>query len=133
MKKLIFLVLSFIVFGCSLPNDSIDFYVDVNGDDSNQGTLKAPFKTIVQAKNAIRALSEQQRQKNINATHPSVVSANTLGKIELIGPHNAHAAFPRCSLDARSCECERRVLFVVQRLYCESSVRRKSLTQGRFF
>ena len=66
MKKLIFLVLSFIVFGCSLPNDSIEFYVDVNGEDSNQGTLEAPFKTIVQAKNAIRALSEQQRQKNIN-------------------------------------------------------------------
>ena len=66
MKKLIFLILSFIVFGCSLPNDSIEFYVDVNGDDSNQGTLEAPFKTIVQAKNAIRALSEQQRRMNIN-------------------------------------------------------------------
>ena len=66
MKKLIFLILSFIVFGCMLPNDPIEFYVDVNGDDSNQGTFEAPFKTIVQAKNAIRSLSEQQRQKNIN-------------------------------------------------------------------
>ena len=74
MKKLVFLILSLIVLGSSPPHDPIEFYVDVNGDDSNQGTLEAPFKTIVQAKNAIRALSEQQRRKNINCllyTSPS--------------------------------------------------------------
>ena len=66
MTKLTVLILSFIAFGCSQSNNPIEFYVDVTGNDSNQGTLEAPFKTIEQAKNAIRALSEQQRQKNIN-------------------------------------------------------------------
>ena len=63
MTKLTVLILSFIAFGCSQSNNPIEFYVDVTGNDSNQGTLEAPFKTIEQAKNAIRALSEQQRQK----------------------------------------------------------------------
>ena len=66
MTKLTVLILSLIAFGCSQSNNPIEFYVDVTGNDSNQGTLEAPFKTIEQAKNAIRALSEQQRQKNIN-------------------------------------------------------------------
>ena len=66
MTKLTVLILSFIAIGCSQSNNPIEFYVDVTGNDSNQGTLEAPFKTIEQAKNAIRALSEQQRQKNIN-------------------------------------------------------------------
>lgn len=35
-----------------------EFYVSVNGNDANPGTLQAPFATLKQARNAIRALKQ---------------------------------------------------------------------------
>ena len=66
MKNITFLLLSIISFSFSQQKESIKFYVSPNGNDSNIGTINEPFKTIEQAKQTIRKLSEQERQTDIN-------------------------------------------------------------------
>lgn len=57
MKKaeLLFFLLSCAVIGHAEP---YTFYVSPTGSDSNEGTIDAPFKTIIQAQKAVRAINE---------------------------------------------------------------------------
>ena len=43
-----------------------DFYVSPQGVDSNNGSISAPFKSIEQARNAIRNLKNSGRKENNN-------------------------------------------------------------------
>jgi len=65
MKKITVLLFSIIALSFSQQQDTIEFYISPNGNDSNIGTLNAPFKTIAYAKETIRKLSEHERQIDI--------------------------------------------------------------------
>ena len=47
------------------PVDDADFYVAVDGDDKNPGTLEAPFATFEKACDAVRALKAEKPDKAI--------------------------------------------------------------------
>lgn len=67
MKKITILIFTLFAISCSLqPKETIEFYVSPNGNDSNEGTLDSPFKSIAFAKETIRGLSSQERQLSIN-------------------------------------------------------------------
>ncbi len=50
---------------CTKNTPEAVFYVSPTGDDSNIGSLEAPFATIAKAKQTIRGLSEDQKNQNI--------------------------------------------------------------------
>jgi len=65
MYKLIMLPLIYVLFSCATSTESREFYVSPIGDDSNLGTIEAPFKTIEHAKQIVAALSEKTKSKGI--------------------------------------------------------------------
>ena len=65
MKKIFYVLMALIVISCSNNVTKSEFYVSPTGDDSNVGSLEAPFATIAKAKQAIRELTEVQRTKDI--------------------------------------------------------------------
>ncbi len=58
-----------LLMGCSDSNDSggdgIQFWVSSSGDDGSAGSSEAPFLTLARARDAVRALSEEQRCQGI--------------------------------------------------------------------
>ena len=65
MKKGICILIALIAISCSNQNVDPRFFVSPSGNDSNVGSLEAPFATIEKAKQAVRELSKKQRSKNI--------------------------------------------------------------------
>ena len=65
MKKGIYILIALIAISCSNQNVDPRFFVSPSGNDSNVGSLEAPFATIEKAKQAVRELSKKQRSKNI--------------------------------------------------------------------
>ena len=65
MKKLIYIIFAIVLFSCSKSEQETVLYVSPLGNDTNIGSIEAPFATIEKAKFAVRELSSEKREKNI--------------------------------------------------------------------
>lgn len=57
MKRLL-LISATILMIMSIPSWSMEYYVSLNGDDTNPGTIEEPFKTLEKARDTIRQLKQ---------------------------------------------------------------------------
>ena len=64
MNKIIAILLVFVLFACG-TNESNVYFVSPTGDDTNAGTLEAPFATIEKAKLTLRNLSAGTKSKGV--------------------------------------------------------------------
>jgi hypothetical protein len=66
MKKVALLLFTLIALSCNQTSTKFsNYYVSPNGSDANNGSIEAPFKTIAHAKELLRTLPKEEKQKNI--------------------------------------------------------------------
>jgi len=99
MKKTIVLLLALIALSCvHQKNQHISFYVAPNGNNNNDGSIDAPFKTIDFAKETIRTLSKQERQVDITVYLRE--GTHTLDKTIVFGLEDSGAAGTKITYSA---------------------------------
>ncbi|WP_299584589.1 hypothetical protein, partial [uncultured Sunxiuqinia sp.] len=59
--KFIYLLSLFIAISCSQkPQDAIEIYVSPSGNDTNLGTIEAPFATAERARDEVRNIKNKK-------------------------------------------------------------------------
>ena len=66
MKHFLLGLIAVFVLSCNNnSNESISYYVSPQGNDSNSGSIDAPFKTIKKAKDLVSQLDNEAKAKDV--------------------------------------------------------------------